>query len=66
MSHIVDDDPPIKTHAASQAYRDNWDRMFGQPEEPVVITIDHRCETCRALVPDPETHAAQGHTVTKL
>lgn len=30
MSRIVDDEPPIKTHPASQAYRDNWERMFGK------------------------------------
>jgi hypothetical protein len=31
MSRIVDDDGdvPIKTKAASQAYRENWDRIFG-------------------------------------
>lgn len=28
----VDDDPPIKTRAATQAYRDNWDRIFGEKE----------------------------------
>lgn len=33
MSRIVDDDPPIKTGAATQAYRDNYDRIFGEPEE---------------------------------
>lgn len=32
MSHIVDDEPPIKTHPANQAYRDNWDRIFGTKE----------------------------------
>lgn len=34
MSRIVDDDPPIKTHPANQAYRDNWEATFGEPEEP--------------------------------
>lgn len=29
MPRIVDDDPPIKTGAASKEYRDNWDRIFG-------------------------------------
>ena len=33
MARIVDDDPPIRTHPASQEYRDNWDRIFGGPEE---------------------------------
>ncbi len=32
MSHIVDDDPPVKTRAASKEYRDNWESIFGEPE----------------------------------
>ncbi len=30
MSHIEDDEPPIKTGVTSNAYRDNWDRIFGE------------------------------------
>lgn len=33
MSHIVDDEPPIKSHPANQAYRDNYDRIFGKKDE---------------------------------
>lgn len=36
MPHMVDDDPPIKTGAASTAYRDNWERIFGEEETPDV------------------------------
>lgn len=37
MSHMEDDDPPIKSHPASKEYRDNWDATFGEkePEEAV-------------------------------
>ena len=31
MSHIVDDEPPIRSKT-SQAYRDGWDRIFGDEE----------------------------------
>ncbi len=34
MSHFEDDDPPIKTHAASKEYRDNFDRIFGEKPTP--------------------------------
>lgn len=63
MSRIVDDDPPIKTHAANQAYRDNWDRIFGEPEPERFVTVDHFCATCEALVADPDVHLAQGHAL---
>ncbi len=33
MARIVDDEPPIKTHPANNAYRENYDRIFGEPEE---------------------------------
>mgnify|MGYP003575224062 CR=1 FL=1 len=29
MSHIQDDDPPIKTGVASKEYKENWERIFG-------------------------------------
>jgi hypothetical protein len=38
MAHMVDDDPPIKTGAASKAYRDNFDRIFGEEDEVGDIT----------------------------
>ena len=44
MPRIVDDDPPIKTHPATQAYRDNWDRVFGT--EHVVDCIVPDCPGC--------------------
>ena len=34
MSRIVDDDPPVKTGASNQAYRDNYDRIFGEKPDP--------------------------------
>lgn len=41
MSRVVDDDPPIKTHAATDAYRDNWERIFGEKKteetKPVAV-----------------------------
>lgn len=33
MSRIIDDDPPIKTGVASDAYRANYDRIFGECTE---------------------------------
>lgn len=35
MSRIVDDEPPIKTHPANKAYRDNYDRIFGAKPSPL-------------------------------
>lgn len=50
VAHFVDDDPPIKTHPASQAYRDNYDRIFRQEPEPLECTeLEHpsaRVEGC--------------------
>lgn len=43
VSRIVDDEPPIKTHPANQAYRDNWDRIFGPKDEPE-LTTECGCE----------------------
>ena len=34
MSHMEDDDPPIKSHPASKEYRDNFDRIFGEKMTP--------------------------------
>ena len=34
MSHMEDDDPPIKSHPASKEYRENFDRIFGAEEKP--------------------------------
>ena len=34
MSHMEDDDPPIKSHPASKEYRDNFDRVFGEKMTP--------------------------------
>lgn len=34
MPHFEDDEP-IKTRHASKEYRDNWERMFGEPEPRV-------------------------------
>jgi hypothetical protein len=33
MSHMEDDDPPIKSHPASKEYRANFDRIFGTEEK---------------------------------
>ena len=30
MSHMEDDDPPLKSHPASREYRENFDRIFGE------------------------------------
>lgn len=66
MSRMVDDDDPIKTRAASKEYRDNWDRTFGEKEDPrvaagpnVVVgeapTIVYSCPACcdTGCVADP-------------
>lgn len=47
MSRIVDDEPPIKTGVASQAYRANWDRMFGEAAETTfTISQPPRVDGC--------------------
>jgi hypothetical protein len=46
MSRIVDDEPPIKTHPANQAYRDNYDRIFGKKAEHVDGCIVPNCPGC--------------------
>jgi hypothetical protein len=48
MSRIIDDDPPIKTGVASQAYKDNWDRIFGAktPTKPDKVEISWPCPCC--------------------
>ncbi len=51
---MVDDDPPIKTGVASKAYRDNFDRIFGEPEPT------YPCAECGKL----RTKAAGGTTFT--
>ena len=33
MSHMEDDDPPIKSHPASREYRENFGRIFGAEEK---------------------------------
>jgi hypothetical protein len=38
MSRIVDDEPPIKTGVASQAYKDGWERIFGEKETLACVT----------------------------
>ncbi len=39
MSHMYDEDPPIKSKT-NQAYRDNFDRIFGEKEpEPMTFTV---------------------------
>lgn len=58
MSYTVDDDPPIKTGPANKAYRDNWERIFGDgskepdPDEiEAKLTIqppDEPCDVCGA------------------
>lgn len=48
MPHFEDDEP-IKTHAANKAYRDNWDRMFG--EEPRVAAGENTVETDPSVQP---------------
>ncbi len=42
MSRIVDDDPPIKTGAASQAYRDNFDRIFAEEIDAANAAADKK------------------------
>lgn len=63
MARYVDDDPPIKTHPASQEYRDNWDRVFGEKldeeikdvaaslAEPALVVPDF-CEKCDRRIND--------------
>jgi hypothetical protein len=47
MAHMVDDDPPIKTGAASKAYRDNFDRIFGEEEKSEEKPPQtYRCDGC--------------------
>jgi hypothetical protein len=55
MSRIVDDDPPIKSHVANRAYRDNFDRIFGEPapaedtydfHEPIPMRVETFCGIC--------------------
>ena len=54
MSRIVDDEPPIKSHVANRAFRDNYDRIFGEPA--VDVPSDALCEqiekACDALDAD--------------
>lgn len=53
------DEEKIRTKAATQAYRDNWDRIFGDGPEPhkdpdeieVKVTVrppDDACDVCGA------------------
>ena len=49
MSRIEDDEPPIKTGVTSNAYRENWDRIFGEKEpKPLPAT----CEKCARAIDD--------------
>jgi predicted RNase H-like HicB family nuclease len=41
MSRFVDDEPPIKSHPANKAYRDNFDDIFG-PKEKSPLT-ENQC-----------------------
>lgn len=50
MTRIVDDDPPIKSKT-NQAYRDNWDRVFGEEktaDEPTTFKVSQppRVDNC--------------------
>lgn len=40
MSNTYDEDPPIKTGPASQAYLDNWDRIFGEKPDDLVEVVE--------------------------
>lgn len=71
MSHMEDDDPPIRTHPASKEYRDNWDRIFGEKEPCCVCgATDHESvkvfgstlygcpevpDNVMVVLPDPDT-----------
>ena len=65
MSRIIDDDPPIKTGVASDAYRENWDRVFGEcskcsgtgcvidPDvDPTTVETDLEYESCNGYYDD--------------
>ena len=47
MSHIEDDEPPIKTGVTSNAYRDNWERVFGEARKctPDELAVDPTRDT---------------------
>lgn len=50
MSHFEDDDPPIKSHPASKEYRENFDRIFGEPDliDRDVTRAPDSCGVCGA------------------
>ncbi len=55
MPRIVDDEPPIKTHPASDEYRENWDRIFGDgPQEIADDEDDSVCALCESFHDEDE------------
>lgn len=56
MAHFEDDDPPIKTGASTKAFRDGWDRIFGE-EEKSDVTENAMREALEKSVRDPEKAA---------
>lgn len=46
---IVDDEPSIKTGAASKEYRDNWDRVFGEKTCAEAVDVLAGCGVCGEL-----------------
>ena len=61
MPRYVDEDV-IRNKPVSKEYRDNWDRVFGDPEPERFVEIKHFCKECDALVPDPENHRHDAST----
>lgn len=80
MSHMEDDDPPIKSHPASKEYRDNFDRIFGTPVCVGPAVIDkvmterpaqerpEECSTCGAkegATCDTSIHETTGYPIER-
>ncbi len=53
MPRIVDDEPAIKTHPASQEYRDNWEATFGEKKTEPGCGVCGELEGCVCDDHDP-------------
>ena len=51
MRHTIDDEPPIKTGVSTQAYKDGWERTFGEKEPEPTCEYPTKADTTLIFMP---------------